>query len=149
MKKYLLFIGLFVIGAFRSMHAQVHVQKGEPKAITQTYAFHGTHFMASYKECDVEALTNIEKLVQVLETAVHASGATILRSECVPFDGGGCTATLILSESHASIHTYPEHKSCFVDLFTCGSHCSWVPFDKILQQYLKPLEVEKKVSIRN
>lgn len=113
------------------------------------YEFYGKHFVASYKECDVQALTDTTKLVEVLEKAVIASGATILHSDTRLFDGGGCTAVFVLSESHASIHTYPEHKAVFIDLFTCGTHCTYERFAQILEEYLKPNTIEKQVLIRN
>jgi S-adenosylmethionine decarboxylase proenzyme len=33
----------------------------------------------------------------------------------------GVTVVALLSESHASLHTYPELGSVFLDEFTCGS----------------------------
>ena len=33
--------------------------------------------------------------------------------------GGGYTVLKLLSESHASIHTYPENRIASIDLFTC------------------------------
>ncbi|MHA1638375.1 MAG: S-adenosylmethionine decarboxylase family protein [Candidatus Thorarchaeota archaeon] len=34
---------------------------------------------------------------------------------------GGATAFALLSESHISVHTWPELKKVVVDVFTCGS----------------------------
>ena len=115
----------------------------------QSYEFSGTHFFASYKECDSEALNRIEELKKVFKDAVGKSGATILKYDFFDFSKESTTGTFILSESHASIHTYPEHKACFVDLFTCGDHCLWKPFHKTLKAYLKPKIVDKKVVIRS
>ncbi len=117
---------------------------------TQTsYEFYGKHFTASYKNCDSEALRNIPFLMKVFEKAVQSSGATILKYNCVEFPGNGVTAFCVLSESHASIHTYPEHDSCFVDLFTCGHSCSHENFDRMLESYLKPKSANKKLDIRS
>ena len=55
---------------------------------------------------------------------------------------------ILLSESHASIHTYPEFNACFVDLFTCGEKCSSEYFDQALQSYLKPKLVNGRTLIR-
>lgn len=113
------------------------------------YEFYGRHFTASYKGCDSEALQNISVLIQELEKAVLASGATILGCNHVVFPGNGLTAMFLLSESHASIHTYPEHNACFVDLFTCGHTCSHVKFHALLENYLKPTESDTALYIRS
>lgn len=112
------------------------------------YAFAGKHFFASYLECDQEALTNLENLQKELDRAVIASNATILNQQSEIFSNNGFTALYLLSESHASIHTYPEFQSCFVDLFTCGNHCSSKEFDRILRNYLKPKKVSLKLFSR-
>ena len=38
------------------------------------------------------------------------------------FEPHGVTMIAVLSESHASFHTFPETGDIFVGLFTCG-HC--------------------------
>ncbi len=115
----------------------------------QAYDFHGTHFMASYKECQAGGLSNVKDCVDLFVQAVEASGATVLKVYTHEFEGGGFTTVILLSESHASIHTYPEHAACFVDLFTCGSHTSFEPFHTMLINFLVPGEVSREVSIRN
>jgi S-adenosylmethionine decarboxylase len=102
------------------------------------YAFKGKHFFGSYAGCDKEALGNVEQMLQVMDKAVLASGATILERSYYVFPENGLTVVYLLSESHASLHTYPEYGACFVDLFTCGDHCSSKEFDKILKDYLQP-----------
>jgi S-adenosylmethionine decarboxylase len=112
------------------------------------YAFRGVHLIASYSGCDHRALADVETLREAMHRAVEASGATILdRSEYV-FPPDGLTMVFLLSESHASIHTYPEHDACFVDLFTCGNKCSAERFDQFLREYLRPAQVEHKVLVR-
>ncbi len=113
------------------------------------YEFKGIHFLVSYCGCDLDALTNLKGLSGAMHDAVEKSGATILDSCSWVFDPNGLTMVLLLSESHASIHTYPEHGACFVDLFTCGEKCSSEKFDAAMQEYLKPKVVQKRTLIRN
>lgn len=87
--------------------------------------------------------------MHAMNRAVKASGATVLNATAHVFPPNGLTAVYLLSESHASIHTYPEHRACFVDLFTCGDHCSADKFHEELQSYLKPDEVEAKTFSRH
>ena len=99
--------------------------------------------------CDSAALENIEELLQEFSKAVLASGATILKSNYATFPGNGLTASFLLSESHATLHTYPEHNACFVDLFTCGHTCTHEEFDAILTAYLHAKEVTSHLYIRD
>ena len=102
------------------------------------FEFQGQHFVASYYDCDEIALSDRSELANVLVDAAKSSGAQILDSCRYHFDGAGFTMIVLLSESHASIHTYPEHKACFVDLFTCGDACDHEQFHHVLATYLRP-----------
>ena len=113
------------------------------------YLFYGRHLMAQYYDCDYRALCDTDRLSEIMKEAVAASGAQLLGSEDHHFEGNGFSMVLLLSESHASVHTYPEHRACFVDLFTCGQKCSAEKFDAVLREYLKPQQIESKIVIRN
>ncbi|MCI0382763.1 MAG: adenosylmethionine decarboxylase [Chlamydiae bacterium] len=115
----------------------------------EVYAFQGKHFIASYCGCSPEALQDVKQLEKMLLHAVSTCGATILGSKSHVFPPNGLTLVVLLSESHATIHTYPEHNSCFVDLFTCGNRCSNEIFDTIMRDYLKPQIVDAKLFLRH
>jgi S-adenosylmethionine decarboxylase proenzyme len=115
----------------------------------EIHYFAGKHFLASYLDCDVEALSNVPALLEAMDVAVAASGATILARNHHLFPPNGLTVAYLLSESHACLHTYPECGACFVDIFTCGNHCSSEAFDTIFQHYLKPKTVNARMFIRD
>lgn len=120
----------------------------------EEYKFAGKHFIASYMDCDPEAMANLDLLVQAMDQAVVASGATILNKTAHVFPGNNSipnaiTIVYLLSESHASLHTYPEHSACFVDLFTCGESCSSERFDACFRAYLKPQNVNACLFARH
>lgn len=117
--------------------------------LAEDYRFAGKHFLASYLDCDADALGNVEKMQSAMDQAVEASGATILNCTSHRFEPNALTVVYLLSESHASIHTYPEHGACFVDIFTCGDHCSPEWFDAALQTYLQPKKVHAKLFLRH
>lgn len=118
------------------------------------YQFKGIHFFASYIDCKKLTLSQIDQLRSTMELAVKESGATMLKVSEYIFESAGkpelpgYTSAYILSESHATIHTYPEVDRCFVDLFTCGTHCSHEKFDNVLRQYLQPKSVSYQVIER-
>jgi S-adenosylmethionine decarboxylase proenzyme len=115
---------------------------------SEEYLFKGKHFMASYLDCDLKSLCNLDALINAMDNAVRKSGATILEKTPYVFPPNGLTMVHLLSESHASIHTYPEHGACFVDLFTCGDVCSAEEFDKALRDYLSPKIVKAHLFLR-
>jgi len=115
----------------------------------EVYEFRGKHLVADYLDCDVEALSDEHALMQVMMDAVKKCGAQVLNQSYYIFPGHGLTMTILLSESHASIHTYPEHGKCFVDLFTCGDKCNNHIFNEVLKAYLKPKNVAAMVLVRD
>lgn len=67
-------------------------------------------------------LGDVEAVERVLREAVRACGATLLRLELHRFDpNDGITGVATLSESHISIHSWPEEDYAAIDIFTCGS----------------------------
>jgi S-adenosylmethionine decarboxylase len=120
----------------------------DEKSAEPSYQFKGEHYLVSYSDCDHEALTHVKALEQIMLLAAEKSGATVLKSCSWEFPGNGFTMVILLSESHASIHTYPEFNACFVDLFTCGEKCSSEYFDQVMRDYLKPKTVNGRTMIR-
>lgn len=115
----------------------------------EVHKFAGKHFVASYLDCDRNALSDVQGLLKAMDKAVGSSGATILDKNHYVFEPNGLTVVYLLSESHASLHSYPEFGACFVDLFTCGENCSAEEFDAALRAYLNPKEVNARYFLRN
>ncbi|MCK4934685.1 MAG: adenosylmethionine decarboxylase [Simkaniaceae bacterium] len=116
--------------------------------VAEDHLFIGKHYLASYYDCDHEALINTEALKKCMLDAAASSGASILDTVDFTFSGDGITMVLLLEESHASIHTYPEYDACFVDLFTCGDKCSSYAFEETLMKYLIPKDAERQILSR-
>lgn len=70
--------------------------------------------------CDASTLNDEEYLKKLLEAGAIFSGATVLKTESHKFSPQGVTAFCLLSESHISIHTWPEDGRAAIDMFTCG-----------------------------
>ncbi len=115
----------------------------------EEHKFAGKHFFASYLDCDLKAIGDLDGIIQAMDDAVLLSGASILNKTAHVFPPNGLTIVYLLSESHASLHTYPEYGACFVDLFTCGDHCTSEKFDEALREYLKPKEVNARLFLRH
>lgn len=119
------------------------------RATEAPYQFFGRHLLAQYYDCNAEALSNTKRLSEVMKEATEASGAHLLQTIEHTFKPSGFSMILLLSESHGSIHTYPEHRACFIDFFTCGHTCSPEKFDSVLRNYLQPKRVVSQINERN
>lgn len=69
-----------------------------------------------------EGLTAITtgELVEMFVAAMEHAGATVVQTASHVFPGAGVTSVLILRESHAVIHTWPETGTVNIDIFSCS-----------------------------
>jgi S-adenosylmethionine decarboxylase proenzyme len=96
----------------------VSLPRTEP---TATAAFAGVHVLAQLEGVARELLDDVDHLRFCLERALLRAGATVCEVVAKRFAPQGVTVLALLSESHASVHTYPELGSAFLDVFTCGT----------------------------
>jgi S-adenosylmethionine decarboxylase len=82
--------------------------------------FAGQHVLAEFAGVDSGMLDDEEFLTRTLLDALSRANATVCDVISKRFDPQGVTVLALLSESHASLHTYPEVGSVFLDVFTCG-----------------------------
>ncbi|GAA5095165.1 adenosylmethionine decarboxylase [Nocardia iowensis] len=86
-----------------------------------TAEFTGRHVLAEFGGVDAALCDDLERLDTALRKSLLGAGITICEVAHKKFEPQGVTVVALLSESHASIHTYPESGDIFVDVFTCGS----------------------------
>jgi S-adenosylmethionine decarboxylase proenzyme len=97
--------------------------------------FCGTHFLVEFCDCrNTEILDNVEQIEQVLRQGLKVAEFTLVELFSHKFVPIGVTSVAIVSESHVSIHTYPETGHASIDIFHC-SDCS-LPLLKLME-YLK------------
>ena len=78
------------------------------------------HLIVDLYNCDREILDDIDTLrTAMLETTANVGG-TRLADAFHKFEPHGVSGTVVIAESHLSIHTWPEHGYAAVDIFTCG-----------------------------
>ena len=80
----------------------------------------GKHCVAELYGCDHTILDNEKILKELIRESIDIASATLLNICAHKFDPQGVTIVALLSESHISIHTWPESGSCALDVFTCG-----------------------------
>ena len=84
------------------------------------YSTFGRHVAVDTWGVDFDLLNNAEFLQAQMVEAAEACGATVLSVQAKQFDPQGATVLVLLSESHLSIHTYPERGFAALDCYTCG-----------------------------
>lgn len=87
----------------------------------------GRHILAEIYGCDFEILNNKEKIQQIMVDAALETGAEVREVAFHKFSPQGVSGVVVISESHLTIHTWPELGYCAVDVFTCGDHVN--PWD--------------------
>jgi S-adenosylmethionine decarboxylase proenzyme len=80
----------------------------------------GRHLIAEYYDCRREFLDDASSVRQAMLDAAQAIGATVLGENFHQFDPQGVSGTVVIAESHLSIHTWPENGYVAVDIYTCG-----------------------------
>lgn len=114
-----------------------------------TADFTGWHVLAEFGGVDATLCDDLERLESALRESLIAAGVTICDVVHKKFDPQGVTVLALLSESHASIHTYPESGDIFVDVFTCGSIGAGASKAvELLRDRLSPKDVRMQVIRR-
>ena len=82
----------------------------------------GTHLVLNcYEISNSEFLRILVKGKEVLYDFLRGLGFSIINQTGHQFNGAGYSQTYILSDGHFTIHTFPEYKSCYIDIFCFSS----------------------------
>ena len=84
----------------------------------------GKHLLIEVRVKDILTLRR-DNMMNTMLMACNATGATIIHSYDYQFSPQGCSGVILLAESHASWHTFPELGYASVDIFTCGNCDPW------------------------
>lgn len=104
--------------------------------------------LGKHMVCDMWGVASLpsdgKAIVEELKLAAKKAGATTLESVHHNFQPSGVTALLLLSESHISIHSWPEHNYVAIDVFTCGENVQ----PELAIDYLVDLLKPSKANVR-
>ncbi|TDX52694.1 adenosylmethionine decarboxylase [Orenia marismortui] len=100
----------------------------------------GRHILVEFYNCNSGILRDHKQIEEYMKQAALEAKATIVESVFHHFNPWGVSGAVIISESHLTIHTWPEYNYAAVDLFTCGGEVDpWSGFDYLAEK----LESEK------
>ncbi|MBU9714176.1 adenosylmethionine decarboxylase [Evansella tamaricis] len=80
----------------------------------------GRHVIAELWECDTEKLNDMDYIERLFVDAALKSGAEVREVAFHKFAPQGVSGVVIISESHLTIHSFPEHGYASIDVYTCG-----------------------------
>lgn len=105
----------------------------------------GRHILVDFFGVAPAKLRQRKPLMNVLCAALRKGGFNIIRQTgSHKFYGGGkgVTGFVLLAQSHAAFHTYPEYGYLALDIYSCGTHDPR-PIVKAVQAYLSPKRVSR------
>lgn len=109
----------------------------------------GTEWVVDASGCDPEKLADLEQLQAVFDRIVRDLGLNVLGEVAwhqFP-DPGGVSGLALLSESHLTCHTYPEHGAATFNLYRCSNKTTWA-WEIMLRELLGATEVNVRVFER-
>jgi len=82
----------------------------------------GHHYIVEASGCDPDIIGIVEKVQQILVRAAEIAGAHVWSISFTRFPPNGVSGVVVISESHLSTHTWPEHGYVALDIYTCGNN---------------------------
>lgn len=78
-------------------------------------------YSADLQRCAHLPTLSAAHVADVFAWTLEEAGATVVRAVSHHFPETGLTCVLILTESHAVLHTWPETGTIHLDIFSCSS----------------------------
>lgn len=79
----------------------------------------GCHLVLDFHNTKID-VNDYQELNSTFSRIIKESGGTIESQVFKKFEPQGLSILYLLSESHFSIHTWPEHGACAIDFYHCG-----------------------------
>jgi S-adenosylmethionine decarboxylase proenzyme len=82
---------------------------------------HAILYSADLMDCAALPTLPPDAIAAEFVRALERAGATVVQAISHNFPGAGLTCALILAESHAVLHTWPETGTVNLDIFSCST----------------------------
>lgn len=93
-------------------------QNGENPFLSATIS--GKHMIFDLKKArNLDLMSSVEGISLILDNVCNKHNYNVLARNGHAFSPVGATVLYLLSESHISIHTFPERGYAAVDIYTC------------------------------
>ena len=106
----------------------------------------GKHMIIDLKEIKNDLLIHdLEKIKSLLDTICENYDFSILNKSEHVFEPQGLTILYLLSESHISIHTFPEKQYIAIDLYTCRDYKDNTVYNEIYDSLVESFQAKKEI----
>jgi S-adenosylmethionine decarboxylase len=78
-------------------------------------------YSADFGNCEALGSFDGDGIAALFAAALRGAGATIVHEVNHAYAGHGLTCVLVLRESHAVLHTWPETGTVNIDIFSCST----------------------------
>ncbi|RXT04953.1 adenosylmethionine decarboxylase [Ammoniphilus sp. CFH 90114] len=102
----------------------------------------GKHVIAELWGCNPNMLDNLEMTEKVMVDAALEAGAEVREVTFHKFNPQGISGVVVISESHLTIHTFPEHGYASVDVYTCGETIDPKVAAQAIAEYLEAKTID-------
>lgn len=100
----------------------------------------GYQVLIDIYECNYNKMENMEYVKEMMIELANILKTNIRQIAFEKFDPYGISGVLIISESHITIHTWPEYNYVGIDIFTCSKK---VEYNSAIEYLLKKLGTKK------
>lgn len=107
----------------------------------------GQHFLVEFIGCDAKTISHVDQVQPILLESARISEATIVEHFFKQYEPIGVTGIILISESHFSVHTWPEDQYVAFDILTCGPMYPEKAIDYLAQKFAAK-DVRKQVLTR-
>ena len=93
-------------------------------------------------------IETIDQLEPLMEQIADECVLTVVSRAFHQFEPVGVTGVLVLSESHFSVHTYPENDSVYLDIFCCSETFDPEKAGRTILRVLEATSADWQVVVR-
>jgi S-adenosylmethionine decarboxylase len=95
----------------------------------------GRQLILEFYDCASDVLNDLKEVERIMVNAALKAGAEVREVAFHKFSPQGVSGVVIISESHLSIHTWPENGYAAIDVFTCGDRVDpWDAYDYLQEE---------------
>ena len=96
----------------------------------------GRHMVVEVSGCNPDVLNDLDRVKEILRESALQANAEILELAFHHFTPQGVSGVVVISESHLSIHTWPEYGYAALDVYTCGEKTDpWRAMEYAAEQF--------------